>query len=581
MTQLSLWSQGGHRKYYMEITSSQYVPTVKVNSDATVSLTFGSTELTRLFSSYTVYSFELAFPGAKRPLLTRVYIIDCGSNLISELNQEYSSIFNGIVEVPVVEPLFLPNDIGFSGGQPELDFIGAPQAWDITHGNSSVLLGINDLGVNPTQEDLIGKSVVVDGSALSGTASSHGTLVASPCAANTNNGIGMAAIGFDCHIRSTSLGYGGLMPLVNSGVRAINMSWGSCSTNPVNFEYELLNEIWEDHGVVLIAAAGNGSFSCPAGPQYDHFPASFNHVISVTNVGHQYDIGTPGVDENFWKDVFLRTTPPLYATHNPNVDLSAPGRNILTISLNNSTTYSYSGGTSVSAPIVTGTVGLMFSVNSCLFPDEVESILKLTAVRNDNLPQNALYQGRIGAGRLDAYKAVDMAKDMADAFGTVEVTDRFIDRWDFVLKTAPYKINLTNNVVTNNATLDFSARNNIEIISGDYAPTTGFVDLEIDSDYAFCNTPLSGKFEGSKAAIIPEMEVRLHPNPNNGVFTISLDKDLKNINVNVFDTFGKLIYTTNENGTSFELNIPNLPTGLYLVKLNSNELNQTLKFIKQ
>jgi hypothetical protein len=575
LIQFSLWSQNGNKKYYME------VHTVNTNANNTVTLIFNDTYLTNLFSNYTIHSFSLAFPGAKRELLTRVYVIDCYTDLITELNLNYSTIFKGIVEVPEFSPLFIPNDLGFNGAQPELDFIGAIQAWDITQGNSNVLVGINDLGLNTSQEDLTGKSVVVDGSAIFGNSSSHGTLVASACAANTNNNTGMAAVGFNCNIRSTGLGFSGLMPLVNSGVRVINMSWGSCQTNPVIYEYALLDEIWEDRGVVLVAAAGNGAFSCPAGAQYDHFPASYNHVISVTNVGHQYPIGTPGVNENYWQDVFLGSTPPYYATHNPNVDLSAPGRNVLTVTHTAANAYTYSGGTSVSAPIVTGTIGLMFSINSCLFPDEVESILKLTVVRNDNLPQNLLYQGRIGAGRLDVLRAVDMARDMADNFGTVEVFDRVIDRWNFVLKTSPYNIILTNNVVTNNATIDFTARNNIEVISGDYSPTnTGFVDLKINPINTKCNIPQLPKYANTENNF-KSIDLKLFPNPNKGSFTISLPKEMKDISVTVFDTFGKFVYETTANGVSFDIDVPNLPSGLYLVKLHSNELNETLKFIKE
>ncbi|GAL72662.1 hypothetical protein [Jejuia pallidilutea] len=62
--------------------------------------------------------------------------------------------------------------------------------------------------------------------------------------------------------------------------------------------------------------------------------------------------------------------------------------------------------------MVSGTVALMLDVNYCLDPKEVETILKLTAVKIDTLPQNIQYYGKLGAGKLDAYEAVKMAKDM-------------------------------------------------------------------------------------------------------------------------------------------------------------------------
>ena len=82
--------------------------------------------------------------------------------------------------------------------------------------------------------------------------------------------------------------------------------------------------------------------------------------------------------------------------------------------------------------------------------------------------------------------------------------------------------------------------------------------------------------------ILKSYQAKLSPNPNNGSFNILLDEEIKdNIAITVFDIFGELVYSTNANGSSLDVNIPDLPLGLYLVKLNSNELNETLKFIKQ
>ncbi|MCG2611006.1 S8 family peptidase [Flavobacterium sp. SM15] len=565
-------------KFYVEIINKQGIPIPESKGGGIV---FENDDLTNLFKKNEVVKFELAFPGAIRELLKRTYILECSEDFVTVLNSEYSNYYKGIVKVPEITPLFMPNDFGLSGAQPELSFINAQQAWDITTGNSKILLGVNDTNVNTSQQDLVGKTFSVDASAISGTSSSHGTLVSSICAAQSNNGIGMASIGYNCSVRSSALGYSGLMPLVTSGVRVINMSWGGCQTNPITYEDELLKSIWEDFGVVLVAAAGNGSWSCPSGPQYDHFPASYNNVISVTNVGHHYDIGTSGVDENLWKDVFLRTNPPFYATYNTNVDLSAPGRGVLGVSMSNATVYAYDGGTSISAPMVTGTIGLMFSVNPCLFPDEVESILKLTAVKNDLLPQNILYQGKIGAGRLEAYKAVDMARDMADALGTVEIDNRIIDRWKFILKTNPYKIKMSNNILTNSAVLDFSARNSIDVISGDYKAT---MDLKINTSNTACNTPVSNSSrmqnisEEGKAS---KNTCNLYPNPNNGNFMLNFGENKGKLSIKIVDIFGKVVYTSESNEQTLEVMLPNISSGVYIVKINGNAVNETIKFIKK
>ncbi|WP_395053942.1 T9SS type A sorting domain-containing protein [Flavobacterium sp.] len=75
--------------------------------------------------------------------------------------------------------------------------------------------------------------------------------------------------------------------------------------------------------------------------------------------------------------------------------------------------------------------------------------------------------------------------------------------------------------------------------------------------------------------------VKLFPNPNEGSFTVLFNKEMKNTNIVVYDIFGKLVFNTLFDGTSLDLNIPNITSGLYLVKITSNELNETLKFIKK
>ena len=242
----------------------------------------------------------------------------------------------------------------------------------------SVKGAIRAEGVNVAHEDLVGKSVNIQGGNPSSTSMYHGTKVALVAGASTDNNKGMASIGFNSNIKASNYGYSGLIPLANSGARVINMSWGSCNNLHLSSQYgqAIMDQVYNS-GVVLVAAAGNGSWSCSSlGPSGNHYPASLNHVISVTGVGHQYDIGTPNVPEEQWKDVFLSTLPPFYTTYNVNVDISAPERNILTAAtyVNGVTMYKYDRGTSFSAPIVTGTIGLMFGANTCLFPDEVESI---------------------------------------------------------------------------------------------------------------------------------------------------------------------------------------------------------------
>ncbi|MBK9354223.1 MAG: S8 family serine peptidase [Bacteroidetes bacterium] len=68
--------------------------------------------------------------------------------------------------------------------------------------------------------------------------------------------------------------------------------------------------------------------------------------------------------------------------------------------------YKEENGTSFASPMVAGVAGLMLSVNPCLKPHEIESILKSTASNIYSIPENVQYAGQLGAGRVDAFEAV-------------------------------------------------------------------------------------------------------------------------------------------------------------------------------
>ena len=597
---ISMLSQNnsGHLKYYIEIPQTANIPSVKRNVNS-INLIFKNSVLTNLFKNYNISNFELAFPGGKGELLEKVYIIECDPKLIENIAHNYSTYFGRWEEIQPIQPLYIPNDLGGTTGspllaQPELSFINAPQAWDISKGDN-VFIG-NSEGAYSLQEDLVGK---ITNMTTSSAWNVHGTQVATVSAGNTDNNVGIASSGFNSKIITNSGGYSALIPLANNGARAINMSWGSCSNAPLESQYgqAIMDQVW-NMGVVLIAAAGNGQYSCSSlGPTAYHYPASLNHVISVTSVGHKYESYDTQPGHGNRKDIledFNYMNPPgiiFKNTYNDKVDISALGHDILVPkSVSNQIVpneYMYTAGTSFAAPMTMGVVGLMFGANSCLFPDEVESILKLTAVKNDLLPLNLPYQGKMGAGRLNAFDAVDMAKDMSLPFGSVEVKNRIIDRWDFNLRTAPYEINLTNNLVINNATLNFTARNDIDILSGDYNPTgTGYVDLKINPTNNICNSPItpanvtSKRSNHLKKSSVNELN-KLYPNPNNGSFSISLQLDIKSdININIFDTQGKLVYKSISNKPNLDIDLPELSKGLYIVKVFNDEIDETFKFVK-
>ena len=251
------------------------------------------------------------------------------------------------------------------------------------------------------------------------------------------------------------------------------------------------DEIVEDRGVVVVGSAGNGA-AVHGSDTSLIYPAAFGNVISVSGIGHQNEVyGTREIFLDHHE--FIRNGAPAFTQHNDSVDIVAPAMGLSFVDPRNGLSgyADNGGGTSFASPIVSGTIALMFSENYCLDPKEIETILKLTAVRIDHLPQNVPFFGKLGAGKLDVYEAVKMARDMKSPFATVEVKDRILYRpWFYKLVTAPYRINLINNDVSGGSKLKFRAKQYIEITSGDYSPGPGgYVDLQIDPSITSCEVP--------------------------------------------------------------------------------------------
>ncbi len=82
-------------------------------------------------------------------------------------------------------------------------------------------------------------------------------------------------------------------------------------------------------------------------------------------------------------------------------DVSAPGVNVKSCAIGGG--YQNMDGTSMATPHVAGTVCLMLSKNPNLMPEEVDSILEITAVDRGAVGKD----NDFGAGRIDAFAAVD------------------------------------------------------------------------------------------------------------------------------------------------------------------------------
>ena len=335
-----------------------------------------------------VLSIEQALSNSKNPDLKKVVEIKCNNcdfnQLTSDLNR--SSSISGVEPGPNYQTLLEPNDYNLEFSEDyALDLIHAQDAWDISTGNSEVVLAISDQNFHSDHEELVDKWVYYNSNNTLDR--SHGTAVAITAAGNTDNNVGKSSIGFNCNLALYRMNYNELLEASYAGYRVINASWSSsCSYN--KYAHEAMIEIVEN-GSIIVASAGNGG-TC-GGASNLVYPAAFDEVFSVTSVGpndnHERTIGDSTSTHQ----------------HNSKVDLSAPGYDLALSSAPGF--YTTSSGSSFAAPYVTGTIGLMLSQTPCLTVFEIESILKSTADSIDQLNPN--YAGLIGAGRLNAGRALE------------------------------------------------------------------------------------------------------------------------------------------------------------------------------
>jgi len=317
-----------------------------------------------------------------------------------------------------------PNDPSFPS---HLTQIGAQNAWNIwngtANGNSNITVAIVDNAVAINHVDLIGNVWVNPGEIAnngidddsngyvddingwdpadgdnnpipSNNAMNHGTHCAGIAGARTDNGIGVASIGWNIKIigvkcakntdNTTSVGYGyqGIIYAAKSKARVISCSWGGTGA-PSAAAQSIIDYAW-GKGCVIMVSAGNDNNAVL------HYPAAYNNVYSVAAVSGS------NVKSSF----------SCYGTW---VDICAPGNNINS-TLPNATQngYGQQSGTSMACPLVAGLAGLMLSKYPWMTQNNVLNCISTTAA-NIYPVNSATLAGLLGAGRIDAFAAMQCA----------------------------------------------------------------------------------------------------------------------------------------------------------------------------
>jgi len=253
--------------------------------------------------------------------------------------------------------------------------IDAPEAWDMETGDTTVVLGVLDTGVDYLHPDLA-QNMLNDGYDFVNDDSDpmddngHGTHVAGIIAAVGNNGIGIAGVAWHAKILPVKVmnykGMGlyseiadGVLYAVNHGAQIINLSLGSYAQS------SLLKDALETAAgqALIIAAAGND------GVEYDDFghsfyPASYDFVLGV---------GASDVGKN--SGGTFHEVRAAFSNFGVNADVYAPGVNILSTfpkfhPLRH--TYEELSGTSMAAPVVSGMAVLL----RAYYPDWSNELIK-------------------------------------------------------------------------------------------------------------------------------------------------------------------------------------------------------------
>jgi hypothetical protein len=167
---------------------------------------------------------------------------------------------------------------------------------------------------------------------------------------------------------------------IDNGAKIISMSWGYDQDFP-NLHNEI-DSAWNE-GLLLVASAGNTR------TEAFHYPAAYPNVIAVA-----------GTDSSDVKDSMSN-----YGTW---VDICAPWDNWSPGRIGKWWTYCYwsIGGTSISAPFVSGVAALVWSCNLSATNAQVKNAILSTADNIYNIPGNYPYIGKLGSGRVNALEAV-------------------------------------------------------------------------------------------------------------------------------------------------------------------------------
>ena len=316
----------------------------------------------------------------------------------------YKVYSNSIPNDTFFNQLWGLNNLGQTGGTLDAD-IDAPDAWNITTGNRSVVVGVIDTGIDYNHPDLapnmwINPYVNQTGyiNDTHGIApgdenndpmdtGGHGTHIAGTIGAVGNNESGVVGVNWNVSLMALKWDYNltaaiecieyAIMMKLNYSVNvsALSASW---NIGPGGFSQSLYDAIamCRDAGILFVVAAGNTD---PEFGNYIRYPASYNltNIITVAATDH---------NDNLWSSSLFNAC---------SVDVAAPGANIYSTLPGGS--YGYKNGTSMATPHVSGLAALISSKYPSYTCNNLKNVILTSVDMKPNLSDKMVTGGRINA----------------------------------------------------------------------------------------------------------------------------------------------------------------------------------------
>jgi serine protease len=249
--------------------------------------------------------------------------------------------------------LVAPNDSQY-GSQYGPQMMGFPAAWgQVGYGSSSVVVSMIDTGIRRTHQDFQSSRILQGYDYQNGDNNpaddcDHGTHTSGTVAATTNNGVGVAGMS-----QATILPYkvlsgpdilgrcsgsaaniaSAIRAAADNGAKVISMSIGGPDST---VEHDAVTYAY-NKGVIIVAAAGNDGSANSI-----DYPGAYPESIAVA-----------ALDSNK-----ARAS---YSDGGPQLDISAPGSNVLSTIGSGDTAYGTMSGTSMATPHVAGALALALS----------------------------------------------------------------------------------------------------------------------------------------------------------------------------------------------------------------------------